>query len=147
MQRGTTSSRPEEDSLRPAVVERGTNVPADEANLTVSDLSRSVAFYQNVIGLRLHRSKDSVAAMGAGGEDLVVLHEEAGARHAGRHAGLYHFALLFPSREELAHAALRLAATKTPIQGAPGPRRQDEGHGDLRIQLLKRPKELAPPPI
>ena len=116
MRRGTpTSSRPEEASPRPAVVERGTNVPADEADLTVSDLGRSVAFYQNVIGLRLHRSKDSVAAMGAGGEDLVVLHEEEGARHAGRHAGLYHYALLFSSREELARAALRLAATKTPI--------------------------------
>ena len=37
---------------------------------------------------------------------------------AGRHAGLYHYALLYPSREELARAALRLAATRTPIQGA-----------------------------
>jgi catechol 2,3-dioxygenase len=87
-------------------------------HLTVSDLYRSVAFYQNVIGLRLHRREDSVAAMGAGGKDLVVLHEEAGARRAGRHAGLYHYALLSPSREELAHAALRLAATQIPIQGA-----------------------------
>jgi len=39
-------------------------------------------------------------------------------RRAGRHAGLYHYALLYDSREDLAHAALRLAATKTPIQGA-----------------------------
>ncbi len=87
-------------------------------HLTVSNLHRSVVFYENVIGLRLHRREDSVAAMGAGGEDLVVLHEEAGARRAGRHAGLYHYALLFPSREELARAGLRLAAMKTPIQGA-----------------------------
>ena len=87
-------------------------------HLTVTDLDRSLAFYQNAIGLRLHRRDDSVAAMGAGEEDLVVLHEEPGARRAGRHAGLYHFALLHYSREELAQAALRLAATQTPIQGA-----------------------------
>ena len=37
---------------------------------------------------------------------------------AGRHAGLYHYALLYPSREELARAAVRLAATRTPIEGA-----------------------------
>ncbi len=87
-------------------------------HLTVSDLDRSVAFYRDAIGLRLHHREDPVAAMGAGGEDLVVLHEEPGARRAGRHAGLYHYALLYPSRMELARAALRLAATRTPIQGA-----------------------------
>src|SRR5829696_1630230 len=87
-------------------------------HLTVTDLDRSVALYEKAIGLRLHRREDSLAVMGAGEEDLLVLYEEPGARRAGRHAGLYHFALLFPSREELARAALRLAATKTPIQGA-----------------------------
>jgi catechol 2,3-dioxygenase len=86
--------------------------------LTVTDLDRSVAFYQDAIGLRLHRREDPVAAMGAGGEDLVVLVEEQTARRAGRHAGLYHFALLMPSRLELARALQRLAATRTPIEGA-----------------------------
>jgi len=86
--------------------------------LTVTDLDRSVAYYQDAIGLRLHRRDDPVAAMGAGGEDLVVLVEEQSARRAGRHAGLYHFALLMPSREELARALQRLAVTRTPIEGA-----------------------------
>src|SRR3712207_6402519 len=87
-------------------------------HLTVTDLDRSVAFYEEAVGLRLHRREDSVAVMGAGEEDLLVLYEEPSARRAGRHAGLYHYALLFSSREELARAALRLAATQTPIQGA-----------------------------
>src|SRR5215203_4823783 len=56
--------------------------------------------------------------MGVGEEDLLVLYEEPGARRAGRHAGLYHYALLFDSRKELAQAALRLAARRTPVQGA-----------------------------
>ena len=87
-------------------------------HLDVTELDRSVDFYRDAIGLRLHRREDGVAAMGAGGEDVLLLYEEPEARRAGRHAGLYHFALLFPSREELAHAALRLAETKAPIQGA-----------------------------
>jgi len=87
-------------------------------HLTVSDLDRSVAFYENAIGLRLQSREGATAAMGAGSEDLLVLYEEPLAQRAGRYAGLYHYALLFPSREELARAALRLAATETPIQGA-----------------------------
>lgn len=87
-------------------------------HLTVTDLGRSISFYEDAIGLRLHRRENAVAAMGVGGEDLLVLHEESEARRAGKHAGLYHYALLFPTREELARVALRLAATRTRIQGA-----------------------------
>src|SRR3954451_3844172 len=56
--------------------------------------------------------------MRAGGEDLVLLEEQPDASPAGRHAGLYHYALLHPSREELARAAQRLLVTRTPISGA-----------------------------
>src|SRR5215213_3060871 len=86
--------------------------------LTVTNLDRSIGFYEHAIGLRLHRREDGRAALGAGAEDLLVLVEDPTARPAGRHAGLYHFALLHPSREELARAAARLARTRTPIQGA-----------------------------
>ena len=87
-------------------------------HLIVTDLGRSVEFYERAIGLRLSRREEGVAAMGAGGEDLLFLIEEPSARPAGRHAGLYHFALLHPSRHELARAAQRLSATRTPISGA-----------------------------
>jgi catechol 2,3-dioxygenase len=86
--------------------------------LTVTDLDRSVSFYEDAIGLQTHRREDGRAALGAGGDDLLVLVEDPDARPAGRHAGLYHFALLHPSRLELARAAARLALTRTPIQGA-----------------------------
>jgi catechol 2,3-dioxygenase len=119
--------------------------------LTVSDLDRSIAFYQDALGLRRQRRDGAVAALGAGGEELVVLHEEPGARPAGRHAGLYHYALLHPSREELARAVQRLALTRTPIDGAsdhgvseaiylPDP----DGNG---IELYAdRPRDAWPPP-
>ena len=77
-------------------------------HLTVTDLARSIPFYENSIGLELARREGAQAALGAGGEDLLVLTEEPQARPAGRHAGLYHFALLHPSRLELARAAQRL---------------------------------------
>jgi catechol 2,3-dioxygenase len=88
-------------------------------HLTVTDLDRSIPFYTQAIGFTLHDRSDGVATLGTGeGDGVVVLHESPGARRAGRHAGLYHYALLFPTREELAHAALRLAVTRTPIEGA-----------------------------
>jgi catechol 2,3-dioxygenase len=87
-------------------------------HLTVADVDRAVAWYQRALGLRVHRHDEAEAELGDGSETVVVLHEDSRARPAGRHAGLYHYALLFPSREELARAAVRLAATQTPIQGA-----------------------------
>jgi catechol 2,3-dioxygenase len=85
--------------------------------LTVSDLDRAIGFYE-ALGLRVARRADGVAALGAGAEELLVLHEQPGARRAGRHAGLYHVALLHSSREELARTALRLATSRTMIDGA-----------------------------
>jgi catechol 2,3-dioxygenase len=87
-------------------------------HLTVADVDRAVDWYQRALGLRVHRHEAATAELGDGIETVVVLYEDAQARPAGRHAGLYHYALLYPSREELARAALRLAATRTPIQGA-----------------------------
>jgi catechol 2,3-dioxygenase len=89
-----------------------------EVHLTAADLDRSVAWYQRALGLRVNRHDPALAELGDGAETVVVLHEDPQARPAGRHAGLYHYALLYPSREDLARAALRLAATRTPIQGA-----------------------------
>ena len=107
-----TAAPTEPDAVLPASLRLGA------VHLTVADVDRSVGFYQEVLGLHQLRREDAVAVLGAGGEELVVLHEEPGARPAGRHAGLYHYALLYPSREELARAVQRLAITRTAISGA-----------------------------
>jgi catechol 2,3-dioxygenase len=96
----------------------GTATRMGAVELTVSNLERSVDYYQRSIGLQVHRQDEGTAALGAGGEDLLLLREDPSAVPAGRHAGLYHFALLHPSRLELARAAQRLAVTRTPIEGA-----------------------------
>jgi catechol 2,3-dioxygenase len=85
--------------------------------LRVASLDRSVPWYESALGLRLHRRDGDEAELGDGAETVVLLHEDPQARPAGRHAGLYHYALLYPSREELAWAARRLALARTPIQG------------------------------
>jgi catechol 2,3-dioxygenase len=119
--------------------------------LTVNDLERSIPFYEKAVGLRLHGRDGDSAALGAGGDDLVVLTERPDAARPGRHAGLYHFALLFDSREELAHAVLRLVARHVPVQGA-----SDHGVSEAiyladpdgnGIELYAdRPREQWPPP-
>ena len=60
--------------------------------LTVTDLDRSISFYEDAIGLRTHGRGGGRAALGTGGEDLLVLVENPDAGSAGPHAGLYHFA-------------------------------------------------------
>ena len=87
-------------------------------SLTVSDLDRSVAWYQASLGLRVHTHEGTTATLGDGEFVVLELVEDPQARPAGRHAGLYHYALLYPSREELARAAIRLSVTQTPIEGA-----------------------------
>lgn len=77
--------------------------------LQVADLSRSIAFYQRVIGLRTverqgERGREW-ATLAAHGDDrvLVELHEHVGAApisHRGR-LGLFHFAILVPDRPAL----------------------------------------------
>ena len=95
------------------------NLRLGPVHLRVANLDRALAWYTTALGLQVHRREGREAALGTGdGEDVVVLHEDPEARPAGRHSGLYHYALLYPSREELARAVVRLGATRTPVDGA-----------------------------
>ncbi len=86
-------------------------------HLTVSDLDRSLDFYQRSLGLQIHRREGETVHLGAGRDDLLRLTAVPGARRVPGTAGLYHFALLVPSRQELAHSLRRVVETAAPIQG------------------------------
>lgn len=86
-------------------------------HLTVANLDRSLAFYQENLGFQLQRRDGDTAHLGAGGPDLLVLTEQPGARPVSGVTGLYHFAILTPSRVALAQSLRRLAETRTPVQG------------------------------
>ena len=81
-------------------------------SLTVADLDRQIAFYRDVLGLKLHWRKDTTAGLGAGQEDLLRLTLERGARRVRGTSGLYHFAVLLPNRRELARVIARLISLR-----------------------------------
>ena len=89
-------------------------------HLTVADLDRSLSYYDQALGL-VPRGESSTGgtALGPreGGEDLLVLHEEPGARPVRGHTGLYHYALLVPTREDLARWLAHVARTRVPLTG------------------------------
>jgi catechol 2,3-dioxygenase len=86
--------------------------------LTISDFGRALPYYQQNIGLKLHRLEGDTAYLGAGGVDLLVLTERPSAPHPRHTTGLYHFAILVPSRLELARTLRHLIDTDTRIGGA-----------------------------
>ncbi len=87
--------------------------------LTVADLARSLAFYQEVLGFALLQEADGYAILGAVTTPLLALHEQQGAQPAPPNAtGLYHFAILLPTRADLARALLHLVESGYPLGGA-----------------------------
>jgi catechol 2,3-dioxygenase len=83
-------------------------------SLNVASLENQLAFYQQALGFQLHWRKDDQAGLGAGGPDLLRLVEQPGLKKYRGVTGLYHFAILFPDRRELARAMARLFALKYP---------------------------------
>jgi catechol 2,3-dioxygenase len=79
--------------------------------LQVSDLRRSLAYYEKVLGFRVPARTGSTAALAAHGDDrvLVWLHEKKGVTSAPGAIGLYHFAILVPDRAELGRFSAHLA--------------------------------------
>jgi catechol 2,3-dioxygenase len=86
-------------------------------HLTVADLERSLGFYRSAIGLDVLGQANGSASLGAGGRELLVLIEEPGARPAFGYTGLFHFALLVPSRRELARWLAHAARERVPLSG------------------------------
>jgi len=87
-------------------------------HLTISDLDRSIRFYEAHLGFAVHRREPRVAWLGAGAQDLLVLAQSDKAPRVRGTTGLYHFAILVPTRADLARALRRLVATETVMQGA-----------------------------
>jgi catechol 2,3-dioxygenase len=86
-------------------------------HLTVADLGRSIAYYETQIGLRVHARDAGRAQLGTGGEDLLVLTEEPGAKPAEGYSGLFHFALLVPERLDLARWLAHAARDRVELSG------------------------------
>ncbi len=91
-----------------------------QVHLTVADLDRSVAFYTDILGFRNPERDAASAVLTANGEELLItLTEEGGARpQPASTTGLYHFAILVPTRAALGRSLQYLLETGYPLSGA-----------------------------
>src|ERR1700736_1404583 len=92
-------------------------------HLKVSDLDRALRFYSNVLGFEImQRHGDEVAFLSAGGYHHHIgwnTWESGGGNPPPRNAtGLFHLAILYPTRVALADALHRLIEAKIPLEGA-----------------------------
>ena len=92
-------------------------------HLKVADLERALAFYCGVLGFELMQRYGTQAAfVSAGGYHhhigLNTWESQGGSPPPPGTTGLYHVAILYPSRAALADALHRLAEAGIPLQGA-----------------------------
>ncbi len=92
-------------------------------HLKVSDVGRAEAFYRDVLGFEVTTRYGSDAVfMSAGGYHhhvgLNAWHSKGASPAPLNAAGLYHFAILYPSRKDLARALKRVLDLGWPVAGA-----------------------------
>src|ERR1700756_5582563 len=99
------------------------NVRIGHVHLKVSDLDRAVSFYRDVLGFELtQRYGDQAAFLSAGGYHhhigLNTWESSGGTAPPPGSTGLYHVAILYPTRAELADALRRVLRAGIPLEGA-----------------------------
>ena len=92
-------------------------------HLKVADLDRALAFYRDVLGFELtQRYGQQAAFLSAGGYHhhigLNTWESKGGSPPARGATGLYHVAIVYPNRAELADALRRLIQSGIQIDGA-----------------------------
>jgi catechol 2,3-dioxygenase len=92
-------------------------------HLKVADLERSLKFYRDLLGFELQQYYgDSAAFISAGGYHhhigLNTWHSKDAGPAPVKAAGLYHTAILYPTRKDLAIILQRLVAAQYPLTGA-----------------------------
>ncbi len=88
-------------------------------HLVTDDLSRVLRFYRAVLGFQEARRDGNTIFLSADGlyPFVFVFTEVPGAARRARTTGLYHAAILVPSRRDLARVFLRLRAEEVPLDG------------------------------
>jgi catechol 2,3-dioxygenase len=118
-------------------IDPGTRI--GHVHLKVSDLDRAIRFYHDVLGFEVtQRFGDQAAFLSAGGYHHHIglnTWESAGGSAPPRGAtGLYHVAIVYPSRTALADALRRLRAAGIPLEGA-------ADHGVSQALYLRDPDD------
>jgi len=118
---------PEQQATRattPATAASASIDPATQMGvvaITVADLDRSLAYYTDGIGFALLERDGSHATLGAGGMPLLLLTEVPDARRFPHdrpgYTGLYHFAILVPTRADLGRWLRHWLESGQPLPG------------------------------
>lgn len=117
----------------------GAGVRIGHVHLKVADLERALAFYCGVLGFELtQRYGHAAAFISAGGYHhhigLNTWESSDGLPPPAGTTGLYHLAILYPTRTELADALRRLQAAGVPLDGA-------SDHGVSEALYLRDPDQ------
>jgi catechol 2,3-dioxygenase len=128
------------DALAPASsrpIDAGVRI--GHVHLKVADLDRALAFYCGVLGFELtQRMGEGAAFISAGGYHhhigLNTWESLGGSPPAGGTTGLYHLAVLYPTRAALADALRRLIAADIELDGA-------SDHGISEALYLRDPDQ------
>ena len=88
-----------------------------EVALNVKDLESQTAFYHQLLGLEILNQSEKEVLLGAGGKPLVKLIQIEDTSNPKHSYGLYHMALLLPTREDLANVFKHLLDLKIPLVG------------------------------
>lgn len=81
-------------------------------HLNNTSIEKAIAFWINVIGLKLRKQSATEAEFGSESKTLVVVHQTATASFREGYSGLYHFAIHLPNKQEFAKAIYRLQQNK-----------------------------------
>ena len=92
------------------------------AHLKVADLERALAFYRGVLGFEVMQQRDGAMFVSAGGYHhhiaFNIWESRGGSPPPPGSTGLYHVAILYPTRAALADALRRLMAASIALDGA-----------------------------
>jgi len=132
----TTKIAPMEIGPAPEPIDAGVRI--GHVHLKVADLDRALAFYCGVLGFELTQRVRGAAFIAAGGYHhhigLNTWESHGGSPPPMGTTGLYHLAILYPTRAELADALRRLIEAKIPLEGA-------SDHGVSEALYLRDPDD------
>jgi len=126
----------EKQALRFPTIDKGVRI--GHVHLKVADLQRALDFYCGVLGFEQTFARPGAAFISAGGYHhhigLNTWESKGGSPPAPGTTGLYHTAILYPSRRLLADALRRLVMAKIPLEGA-------SDHGVSEALYLRDPDD------
>jgi catechol 2,3-dioxygenase len=130
------SAETREDTLRLSTIDPGVKI--GHVHLKVADLQRALDFYCGVLGFEVTTTRPGAAFISAGDYHhhlgLNTWESRGGAPPALGTTGLYHTAILYPTRRLLADALRRLIMAKIPLEGA-------SDHGVSEALYLRDPDD------